>query len=387
MLVSAASSSGSGQMGQQQVVQFVGQSGQAQSGQGVGQGAVQVVPSKRGFMGQEVGGGQAGQEGEGGHAAPDWTKGLRLGQEAEGWGVCMYDCGPPRPTTQLRRSNAKAKWACYLCYNAARALAASCRSSNMRGALQWLQKKDPVLYAAKVRSCRICEETGISSPSERASAITHLVTTLTQVVGVREVGGKLWLTRNQWIAWHQLWEGQGPEVSGPAWDAEAKNRASGNLMQLKGDALRVGVMDIPKTENYRQREWGRQIRTDHGRLESLAQANQALADVAAVGTGQGVFSRPLFGDMAPTGETGVPEVASIQAPTAESMFPEDHWGARGQRIRSLKAHTSNASSAEGQDGPVLDGPGADERKKKNSAAAGSPRGPVALSSRSARGPR
>ena len=74
----------------------------------------------------------------------------------------------------------------------------------MKEALEWLKKKDPVLFAAKVRSCRISEETGIRSPSERASAMTHLLTTLTQVIGCKEVGGKLWLTRSQWCAWHDL---------------------------------------------------------------------------------------------------------------------------------------------------------------------------------------
>ena len=74
---------------------------------------------------------------------------------------CKYQCGPPLPLTDLRRSNKKAAWECRACFNAARAIETLARKDQvLKEAHEKLKRDDEAAWHAKVRATRIMPEFG-----------------------------------------------------------------------------------------------------------------------------------------------------------------------------------------------------------------------------------
>ena len=158
------------------------------------------------------------------------------------------------------------------------------------------------MWKAKVRGCRIIDPKvgttacGVSDNVGRRSAIRNFVTALEQTVGVEESGGLLWLKRKQWIAFHKQWEQASDADAGAYFDKRMKDPAV-SKMTLPGDEARLPVADIPRTTAYRKREMRAAVVTTQT-IESQAQADDAMAELASVGSGAASLTSPLFGNFA-----------------------------------------------------------------------------------------
>ena len=192
---------------------------------------------------------------------------------------------------------------CRPCYNAKRALhnVASKDAASKRN-LQLLQEQDPEAYKGKVRSCRIIDpsvdEPGAPGVLDRSSRTTHLhqlMHSLTQTLAIKESGALVWLTEEEWVTHHA---GKGTATVASAQDEWKKRAADASIqkMQRPGDAIRMAIMEPPRTEMYRERAVSKTVLGTTS-IESSLQADDALRQVASVGVGAHTANSGIFGGM------------------------------------------------------------------------------------------
>ena len=118
------------------------------------------------------------------------------------------------------------------------------------------------------------------------------------------------------------------EEAGETFDQRVAD-ASVTKMKREGDEVRIGVMDIPRTEVFRSREVSQAIRGQQG-IESKLQADGAVRKMAEVGVGANSVSSPMFGDLTDVFRAGktvgsstgqlVP-LDSVKAPPCNLVIP------------------------------------------------------------------
>ena len=248
---------------------------------------------------------------------------------------CAMDCGLRLPLSQMYRSNARALPICLPCQNAKRTIISLANKTPVcKDALHKLQVDDPEGWKARVRSCRIVDPSAISGGADgvttlaaRRAVLHEWVSEVKQSLGAREVSGVLWLNRLQFIK-HQGDLGTPRDEAAAVFDKRVAD-ASVTKMRRDGDEVRIGVMDIPRTEVYRARECSQSIRGHQG-IESRLQADDAVSKMAEVGVGANSVSSPLFGDLtdvfragntvgSTTGQPLAP--ASAHAPPCNLVIP------------------------------------------------------------------
>lgn len=161
-----------------------------------------------------------------------------------------------------------------------------------------MKQEDPEIWRAKVRSCRISEgpaDMGHACLTDRRQAISSLASSLAQAAGVQEEVSIMWMTKPQFVEWFVCTEGKTPSEASVL--CASKLASSTTLKRGQGDAVRVGVEDIPRTTAYRSREVSKTVVHKHG-LESASQAEDAMAAVASHGGGPRRFSASTFGSLA-----------------------------------------------------------------------------------------
>ena len=290
------------------------------------------------------------------------------------WARCMYDCGPPRPLTELFRSNPRANPQCHPCHNAARAIKAmASKSEGAKAALAKLQSEDPELWKAKVRGCRIVDfgasgsagQPGVANVSLRRQQISNFLVSLTQVLGVEDRGGVKWLKESEFLTRMVNKERMTEEEAKALWDKKA---SESGVMQIPGDDVRVPVIKAPETSAYRKRELANTVTTQVS-IDSQAQADDAMRQLANVGVGMSSLNNPLFSDMTAALRPGVAAgsssgqpipLGSLQAPPAGMVVPASNFeGLAPKAKRSLASQISEP----------LEEVGAPTKKRKGGSAA------------------
>ena len=99
--------------------------------------------------------GQFGEEAGGGGDAMEVT-----GEEPIVWKVCKFGCGGPKPESAGFARTVKCGWHCHLCYGAERTmlLMAGKGQPGQKEHLTDLRDREPEVYNAIVRSCRVVSE-------------------------------------------------------------------------------------------------------------------------------------------------------------------------------------------------------------------------------------
>ena len=258
-----------------------------------------------------------------------------LGCKEFGMGKCKWDCGPAvsLATNKLFQSNARALLECHPCYNANRAIMAQAKTPEAKKQLKDFMAAFPELYKLKVRSSRIeLWQASAAASARRRASIIQLFTTLKQTIAVNEKGGVLWLKKSEFCNHMKVWEGKEMLASAVQFDALVAN-SQVTKMARDGDERRVPVMDIPRTEVVRSRIYEKILQGSGAGIQSSGQLEDAMTELADVGTGAASLSHELFGDFArqaqPQGVIGTSTgqqlpTGSRPAPTVSALtnFPE-----------------------------------------------------------------
>ena len=229
-----------------------------------------------------------------------------------GWGKCVWECGPAVPIEgNLFRTNPRASLQCHPCHNAARAIRNAAKTKADKDALKKLMEDDE-LWRLKVRSCRIDpaslqDSSRTAALARRAAKITQLFTTIKQSVAVEECGGVVWLDRDEYAHHMKRTKGQPRNEGQQDFDKKVAD-ARVTKMHRDGDAVRVPVMEPPRTLVKRTREFSKSLTSAEASIESAQQMEAALTDLASVGTGGASIGHEMFGDFAymaqPSGVVG-----------------------------------------------------------------------------------
>ena len=272
---------------------------------------------------------------------------------AQEMGRCSFECGPPRPVAQLFRSNPRAAPRCHPCNNAAKVLSSvASKNPDDKLALETMRKQDPEMWKAKVRACRIIDPTvsgqqpGVLNAAARKSMIVRVVEAIGQSCGTIEEGGVKWITESDYKRW-LVDKGQSEEQTAQIWSQKLGD-ANVDKMHQPGDQVRMAVILDPVTKTFRKRQLSRTVECT-STIDSAAQADDALQQLATVGGGPSALNGPLFqgmtGALRPgvaAGSTGGPPMASgpLLAPPTTSLIPATHWEGPFQKHRKLAGQVS-----------------------------------------------
>ena len=269
--------------------------------------------------------------------------------------TCSMECGLRLPLAQMYRSNARALPVCLPCQNAKRTLITLAnKTPGCKEALLKLQADDPEGWKARVRSCRIVDPSAIAGGSDgvttlaaRRAVLHEWVSEVKQSLGAREVCGVLWLNKLQFLK-RQADLGIAREEAAETFDQRVAD-PSVTKMRREGDEVRIGVMDIPRTEVFRARECSQTIRGQQS-IESKLQADDAIRKMSEVGVGASSVSSPVFGDLTDVfragntvgSSTGQPlPLDSVKAPPSNLVIPASAFEGPAPK-RKLSASISDA---------------------------------------------
>ena len=268
---------------------------------------------------------------------------------------CSMECGLRLPVAEMYRSNARALPVCLPCQNAKRTLIAMAnKTPACKEALNKLQAEDPDGWKARVRACRIVDPSAIAAGADCVAALAarrqvlfHLISEVKQTMGVQEVSAVLWLNKLQFIKHHADLGGPSREEAAALFDQRVRDPTV-TKMNREGDEVRIGLMDIPRTEVYRSRETSEAIRGQVV-IESKAQADDAVRKMSEVGVGAKSVSSPMFGDLSDAfragntvgSSTGQPlPLGSVKPPPCNLVIPPSTFDGPAPR-RSLSAAISD----------------------------------------------
>ena len=236
---------------------------------------------------------------------------------------CCYDCGPPRPVSEMMKTNARALPVCHPCYNARRAIvSAVSKDPAAKQALADMQSKDPELWKAKVRSCRIIDINSpghegqgcITNARQRAKQVATVVTTLKQTIRMTESGGVSWYNQAEFLT-HQVSTQRKTEEDAMALWKKMVSDPAVTKMRLPGDEPRVPVMLAPQTSYARERSLETQVGVS-SHIETPTQAEDALGQLSSLGVGPATLSSPVFAGMGGVFRPGAAAGSSSGQPTS-----------------------------------------------------------------------
>ena len=201
------------------------------------------------------------------------------------------------------KTNARAAPVCHACYNARRAIiGAVSKNPEAKRILLDMQANDPELWKAKVRSCRIIDDSdgdgdgsAVRNKAQRVAQILRLVSTLRQTIRMKEVGGVMWLNEPEFINHMVTTQRKTEEQAVSMWKDMLAN-PSIKKMKVGGDESRVPVIIAPRTEVERERSISTEIAVSSN-IETSKQAQDALGQLSNLGAGAATLSAPTFGDM------------------------------------------------------------------------------------------
>ena len=98
---------------------------------------------------------------------------------------------------------------CHPCYNAQRALRAVVKGDKAQTKLlDQMSVQSPEIWKARVRACRIIDLSldepgvaGVGSASARRIKVAEVIESITQTIGIQQVGGLRWLTQSEYLEW------------------------------------------------------------------------------------------------------------------------------------------------------------------------------------------
>ena len=149
------------------------------------------------------------------------------------------------------------------------------------------------------------------------------------------------LARPQFVQWHTQWEGK-------AWDTTIARQGQEKL-ELPGDCVRLPVMSTPTISVARSRELLSSIVTCRS-VEYRTEAEDAMRQVASVGTGSAIVSGQLFGELGTPLRPGVASNSNagqfilgvqLRPPQSELLMPTGVFEGPFAKKRQLSAKASD----------------------------------------------
>ena len=241
---------------------------------------------------------------------------------------CDFNCGVVKPVAELFKTNSRASPVCHPCHAARRAVLAAAVDKRSKQAIADLQKNDPEGWKAKVRLVRVDPDSGPVDYAQRRAAIHTLIQQLVQKSGIEHSCEIVWLTKAKFIARMVRDEMMPVEAATERWGRMLAD-PSVEKMQQPGEEIRLPVQEDPRTRVYRAREMSASVASSSG-IRSSAETQQALNQLAMVGTAMGSFTSPLMGDFgavcrpgASGSSTGIPlPKQSASAPPTDMVIPK-----------------------------------------------------------------
>lgn len=132
-------------------------------------------------------------------------------------GRCVFDCGPPRPYTQLTNTATSKypRWMCGPCNQARRALEAQGRTDKAWGKrIADLKKEDPEECNASIRSIRVISSDdaagapGVRDLAARGAMIIRMAKAFTQGTEIRETVNLAWKDKRAYAAYLKYTRGE-----------------------------------------------------------------------------------------------------------------------------------------------------------------------------------
>ena len=221
---------------------------------------------------------------------------------------------------------------------------------------------DPELWKYKVRAARICVPRGTQAHRDahqaRVAMNMKFMVQIKQTLTVKQQNNILWMKKVNFVAWHGLWEAMDAAAAAKKFDALVADPRT-DRMEIPGDEIRIGVMDIPRTGVVRKRTLEAALVRDHGTLESEAAVAAAAAELAKVGTGtlgtaingdtfgpfaEAAFPKGLAGSL--TGQVlPAMSLAENSGPAMGAIVPPGHWTAAAPPVRDAAAASDGAAAA------------------------------------------
>ena len=291
-------------------------------------------------------------------------------------GKCMFDCGPPRPYSQLTNTatHVYPRWMCNPCNNARKALESYARkkdNSEILKAINHLKKTDLEQWKSMVRASRIRSADdppampGVLDLTARNAMILTTTKTVTQESRLSEKATLAWMDKDSYAAYLKNVRGRsGIDLEDDTSKAAILKEAMDNpnvQRRFVGNAPQILVDKGEDIEGSRSRIFSMTVSKTTA-IGTPAEVTAALEEMA----GQGASRAPFVGDSwGSAGQTfNLAHVADPQssfddpifghtptkgsAPPREALLLDSEWtpygtGSSGSGTRVLQGHPSAVS--------------------------------------------
>ena len=231
-------------------------------------------------------------------------------------GKCVFDCGPPRPLSQLTNSATQShpRWMCNPCNNARKAIEAQARQDTQaKKNLKALKDTNPEEWKAIVRASRIVSAEdqpgapGVKDRVARSTLILSLKKRITQETALTEKGTLGWMDRDAYAAYLKNVRGK----SGINLDDDTQK-----------DAIFKEQVDNPNIQKRPHPEHGTQIRVDLGdTVEGSRKRASSITVEKLTSAADSSSLQDAFRELANHGATRTPFAGEEFGPAGRSFNP------------------------------------------------------------------
>ena len=294
------------------------------------------------------------------------------------WASCAFDCGPPRPRSQLTNTGNSRypKWVCHPCNQYRRAIERESRKKGNEALYEAIQKlkANPEEWKARVRAGRVRtpdepESTaGIHDQMARRALLMAFHEEVNQAMAIRDQASRVWMTQGQWLCHQKFVEG----IPGIDLDnLEQRDKLWKDILanpdierKGSGDNLMIKVALPDRVIGERTREVKKAIHKSKG-VDSQDSLQDAMRALSSVGSSKAALTGSIWGQAAnvfaantaagassSSGSSGFVAPGQLQdIPPTSLLVDEEEWapfgrssGEQGQRgLRAVLSDPANPS--------------------------------------------